>query len=103
MRVGLGALAERHPSERSGGERQRFALARALVGDTGLLVSDEPLSNLDADLRERMWVEISSLAWDVSATANYFTHDQSEAFALADCVEVLEHGRHVQQANLKEI
>ena len=60
-RVGLSALADRYPNELSGGEQQRVALARALIADTGLILCDEPLSNLDADLRERMRVEISSL------------------------------------------
>jgi ABC-type Fe3+/spermidine/putrescine transport system ATPase subunit len=60
-RVGLGALGQRYPNELSGGEQQRVALARALVADTGLILCDEPLSNLDADLRERMRLEISAL------------------------------------------
>src|SRR5260370_2329060 len=60
-RVGLGPLAARYPNELSGGEQQRVALARALVADTGLILCDEPLSNLDAGLRERMRLEISSL------------------------------------------
>jgi iron(III) transport system ATP-binding protein len=95
-RVGLGALADRYPNELSGGEQQRVALARALVGATGLILCDEPLSNLDADLRERMRVEISSLVREAGATAIYITHDQAEAFALADQVGVLEKGRLVQ-------
>ena len=95
-RVGLGALADRYPNELSGGEQQRVALARALVGDTGLILCDEPLSNLDADLRERMRVEISSLVREAGATAIYITHDQAEAFALADQVGVLQKGRLVQ-------
>ncbi|MCU1490256.1 MAG: transporter related protein, partial [Acidimicrobiaceae bacterium] len=97
-RVGLGALGDRYPSELSGGEQQRVALARALVGDTGLVLCDEPLSNLDADLRERMRIEISSLVRVAGATTVYITHDQSEAFALADRVGVLERGRLVQLA-----
>jgi len=96
QRVGLGKLAERYPSELSGGEQQRVALARALVADTGLVLCDEPLSNLDADLRERMRIEISSLVRQVGATTIYITHDQAEAFALADRVGVLEKGRLVQ-------
>ncbi len=60
-RVGLDELARRYPNELSGGQQQRVALARALIADTGLILCDEPLSNLDADLRERMRVEISSL------------------------------------------
>jgi iron(III) transport system ATP-binding protein len=95
-RVGLGRLADRYPNELSGGEQQRVALARALVAGTGLILCDEPLSNLDADLRERMRVEISSLVRESGATAIYITHDQAEAFALADQIGVLQAGRLVQ-------
>jgi iron(III) transport system ATP-binding protein len=102
-RVGLGALASRYPNELSGGEQQRVALARALIGDTGLILCDEPLSNLDADLRERMRVEISALVREAAATTVYITHDQAEAFALADKVGVLEHGRLVQAGTPEEI
>jgi len=102
-RVGLGALAERYPNELSGGEQQRVALARALVGRTGLILCDEPLSNLDADLRERMRVEISSLVRESGATAIYITHDQAEAFALADQVGVLQAGRLIQFGRPEQI
>jgi len=102
-RVGLGALSERYPNELSGGEQQRVALARALVGETGLVLCDEPLSNLDADLRERMRVEISALVREAGATAIYITHDQAEAFALADQVGVLEKGNLVQFGPPEEI
>jgi iron(III) transport system ATP-binding protein len=102
-RVGLSALAARYPNELSGGEQQRVALARALVADTGLILCDEPLSNLDADLRERMRVEISTLVRDAGATTVYITHDQAEAFALADMVGVLEKGRLVQFGTPEEI
>ena len=95
-RVGLSALSDRYPSELSGGEQQRVALARALVADTQTILCDEPISNLDADLRERLRVEIASLVRGAGATALYITHDQSEAFALADRIGVLEHGRLVQ-------
>ena len=102
-RVGLGALAGRYPNELSGGEQQRVALARALIADTGLILCDEPLSNLDADLRERMRVEISALVREAAATTVYITHDQAEAFALADQVGVLERGRLVQAGTPEEI
>jgi iron(III) transport system ATP-binding protein len=102
-RVGLGPLAARYPNELSGGEQQRVALARALVADTGLILCDEPLSNLDADLRERMRVEISSLVREAGATTMYITHDQAEAFALADRVGVLERGNLVQIGTPEEI
>ncbi|MGH3122615.1 MAG: ABC transporter ATP-binding protein [Streptosporangiaceae bacterium] len=102
-RVGLGALGQRYPNELSGGEQQRVALARALVADTGLILCDEPLSNLDADLRERMRLEISGLVREAGATTVYITHDQAEAFALADRVGILERGRLVQQGTPEEI
>ncbi|MEZ0068764.1 iron(III) transport system ATP-binding protein [Streptacidiphilus sp. MAP12-20] len=97
-RVGLSDHADRFPHQLSGGQQQRVALARALVARPGLLLFDEPLSNLDADLRERLRVEISTLTRDSGATAVYITHDQAEAFALADEVGVLEAGRLVQLA-----
>ena len=102
-RVGLGALGDRYPNELSGGEQQRVALARALVADTGLVLCDEPLSNLDADLREKMRLEISGLVRAAGATAIYITHDQAEAFALADIVGVLEHGALIQIGAPEEI
>jgi iron(III) transport system ATP-binding protein len=102
-RVGLGALAERYPNELSGGEQQRVALARALVAGTGLILCDEPLSNLDADLRERMRVEISALVRESGATAVYITHDQAEAFALADQVGVLQAGRLIQTGRPEQV
>jgi iron(III) transport system ATP-binding protein len=102
-RVGLARLAERYPNELSGGEQQRVALARALVGGTGLILCDEPLSNLDADLRERMRVEISSLVRESGATAVYITHDQAEAFALADRIGLLQSGRLIQFGRPEEI
>jgi iron(III) transport system ATP-binding protein len=95
-RVGLSRHADKYPNELSGGEQQRVALARALVAQLGLVLFDEPLSNLDADLRERMRIEIGTLSRLSGATAIYITHDQSEAFALADKIGVLEHGRLVQ-------
>jgi ABC-type Fe3+/spermidine/putrescine transport system ATPase subunit len=98
-RVGLAAYADRYPHELSGGEQQRVALARAVVAEPGLLLFDEPLSNLDADLRERLRVEIATLTRECGATAVYITHDQSEAFALADDIAVLDKGRLVQLAS----
>ena len=102
-RVGLGHLMERYPNELSGGEQQRVALARALVAATGLVLFDEPLSNLDADLRERMRLEIATLTRDNGATTVYITHDQSEAFALADTIGILSQGRLVQFGTPEEI
>jgi iron(III) transport system ATP-binding protein len=102
-RVGLAEFAGRYPNELSGGQQQRVALARALIADTGLILCDEPLSNLDADLRERMRVEISSLVREAGATTVYITHDQAEAFALADKVGVLEEARLVQFGSPEDI
>jgi iron(III) transport system ATP-binding protein len=102
-RVGLGEFARRYPNELSGGQQQRVALARALIADTGLILCDEPLSNLDADLRERMRVEISSLVREAGATTVYITHDQAEAFALADRIGVLEEGVLVQSGAPEEV
>jgi iron(III) transport system ATP-binding protein len=102
-RVGLLDFVRRYPNELSGGQQQRVALARALIADTGLILCDEPLSNLDADLRERMRVEISSLVREAGATTVYITHDQAEAFALADHVGVLEEGVLVQAGTPEEV
>jgi iron(III) transport system ATP-binding protein len=102
-RVGLAEFARRYSNELSGGQQQRVALARALVADTGLILCDEPLSNLDADLRERMRVEISSLVREAGATTVYITHDQAEAFALADHIGVLEEGVLVQSGSAEDV
>ncbi|HXL90448.1 MAG TPA: ABC transporter ATP-binding protein [Streptosporangiaceae bacterium] len=102
-RVGLGQLAARFPNELSGGEQQRVALARALIAGVGLILCDEPLSNLDADLRERMRVEISTLVREAAATTVYITHDQAEAFALADHIGVLEEGVLVQAGTPEDV
>lgn len=103
QRVGLTHHAERYPHQLSGGEQQRVALARAVVARPQLLLFDEPLSNLDADLRERLRVEIATLTRESGATAVYITHDQAEAFALADRIGVLDKGRLVQLAEPEEI
>ena len=102
-RGGLAHLAGRYPNELSGGEQQRVALARSLVGGVGLLLFDEPLSNLDADMREQLRLAISTLARDSGATSVYITHDQSEAFSLADSVGVLRDGRLVQWGTPEEL
>lgn len=102
-RVGIAHLAERYPNQLSGGEQQRVALARALAADVGLILFDEPLSNLDADRRERLRIEIGTLTRESGATAVYITHDQSEAFALADQVGVMREGRLLQVGTPEEI
>ena len=95
-KVGLSAYAARYPHELSGGQQQRVALARALVARPGLLLFDEPLSALDANLRERLRVEIGTLAREHEATSVYITHDQAEAFALGDRIGLLQEGRLIQ-------
>src|SRR5665213_1642161 len=95
-RVGISHLSERFPNELSGGEQQRVALARALAAEVGLILFDEPLSNLDADRREQLRIEIATLTREAGATAVYITHDQSEALALADQIGVLNQGRLIQ-------
>ncbi len=95
-RVGLGSYGGRYPHELSGGEQQRVALARALVAQPDLLLFDEPLSSLDANLRERLRIEIATLVREQGATVVYITHDQGEAFALGDKIGVLQAGRLIQ-------
>ena len=102
-RVGLSSKGPNYPFQLSGGEQQRVALARAIVGRPSLLLFVEPLSNLDADLRERLRVEIATLTREIGATACYITHDQSEAFALADQIGVLRAGELQQIAAPEEI
>jgi putative spermidine/putrescine transport system ATP-binding protein len=95
-RVGLEGLADRYPANLSGGQRQRVALARALVIEPGLLMFDEPLSNLDAKLRLDMRVEIRRLQRANGTTALYVTHDQEEAFSISDRVAIMNAGRIMQ-------
>ena len=102
-RVGLGHLAEQYPTRLSGGQQQRVALARALVAGMPLLLCDEPLSSLDAHLREQIRVEIATLARDSGTTVIYITHDQQEAFALADQLAVIDQGRICQSASPEEV
>ncbi|MFG0229597.1 ABC transporter ATP-binding protein [Achromobacter sp. 413638] len=93
--VGLEALAGRRPSELSGGQQQRVALARAIVARPRLLLFDEPLSNLDRDLRETLCAEIGALLRRLGATAVYVTHDHQEAHALAHVIACMRHGQIV--------
>ena len=102
-RVGLADFATRYPSTLSGGQQQRVSLARALVGSPAMVLFDEPLSSLDAHLRERLRIEIADLTRDAGSSVLYITHDQVEAFALADAVGVLNEGRLVQVASPEEI
>jgi ABC-type Fe3+/spermidine/putrescine transport system ATPase subunit len=102
-RVGLADQGAKYPNQLSGGQQQRVALARALVAGTPLLLCDEPLSNLDAHLREQVRVEIATLTRDSGATVVYITHDQQEAFALADEVAVIHQGRILQSGPPEEV
>jgi putative spermidine/putrescine transport system ATP-binding protein len=101
--VHLEALAERYPRELSGGQQQRVGLARAIVYQPTILLLDEPLSNLDASLREEMRLEISQVTRQLGITAVYVTHDQREALALSDAIAVMNHGRVVQFGTPEEI
>lgn len=94
--VGLGHLADRYPARMSGGQQQRVALARALVIKPAVLLLDEPLSNLDAKLREEMQLELRSIQRTLGTTTVLVTHDQSEALALSDRIVVMNQG-HVEQ------
>ncbi len=94
--VGLAGFERRKVDELSGGQRQRVALARALAPAPRLLLLDEPLSNLDAKLREALKLELRSLLADLPAGAVYVTHDQGEAFTVADLVALMREGRIVQ-------
>jgi iron(III) transport system ATP-binding protein len=94
--VGLGHLAARSATQLSGGQQQRVALARAIVRRPRLLMLDEPLSNLDAVLREEMRVELKRLQQQLGITTVYVTHDQSEALEMSDAIAVLNRGRVVQ-------
>lgn len=90
--VHLGEYGHRYPHQLSGGQQQRVALARALVAQPGLLLLDEPLSNLDAKLRESMRFEILSIQKALGITVVYVTHDQGEAMAMSDRVVVMSKG-----------
>src|SRR5262245_48663119 len=91
--VNLGGLDARYPGELSGGQQQRVALARSLVVEPSILLLDEPLSNLDAKLRERMRTELKEVQRRTGITFVYVTHDQAEALALSDHVAVISGGR----------
>jgi iron(III) transport system ATP-binding protein len=99
----LEALAERYPGELSGGQQQRVSLARALVVEPETLLLDEPLSNLDANLREEMRFEIRRLHNQYRYTTVYVTHDQAEAMTTADLIAVMNHGRVEQLGPPEEI
>jgi iron(III) transport system ATP-binding protein len=101
--VGMEQMAERPAPRLSGGQQQRVALARAIVRRPTLLLLDEPLSNLDARLRESMRKELSALIRQIGITALFVTHDQAEALSIADRVAVMNGGRIVQEGAPAEI
>ena len=101
--VGLAGLEQRHPGQLSGGQQQRVALARSLVVEPSILLLDEPLSNLDAKLRERMRLELKALQRRMGLTFIYVTHDQAEAMALSDRIVVLDRGEVQQIGAPREI
>jgi iron(III) transport system ATP-binding protein len=102
-RVGLAGYEERHPRRMSGGQQQRVALARALVVAPETLLLDEPLSNLDASLREEMRFEIRRLHDQFRTTTVYVTHDQAEAMTTADQIAVMNGGRIEQLGTPEDI
>ena len=104
--VEIGNLSDvetRKPAALSGGQQQRVALARALVVEPKVLLMDEPLSNLDAKVRQRLRAELRRLQKQVGITAIYVTHDQEEALALADTVVLMNQGRIIQTGTPQDI
>lgn len=101
--MGLDGLEGRYPAELSGGQQQRVAVARSLVVEPSILLLDEPLSNLDAKLREHMRSELKSLQRRTGITFVYVTHDQAEAMALSDRIAVFRGGRVQQMGTAREL
>jgi iron(III) transport system ATP-binding protein len=101
--VGLGELGERSASDLSGGQQQRVALARALVHEPRVVLFDEPLSNLDANLRERMRTELQILQSRLGFTAIFVTHDQQEALSLSDHIIIMNKGLIEQEGTPQEV
>ena len=101
--LGLGELLDRKPAQLSGGQRQRVAIGRAIARRPRVLLFDEPLSNLDARLRQEMRVELRRLHEDIGATTVFVTHDQTEAMTMADRIVVLDHGRIEQIGTPAEV
>src|SRR5512145_77951 len=101
--VGLAEQLARKPAQLSGGQRQRVALARAIVAENRICLMDEPLSNLDAQLRHGMRVEIRALQQRLDMTAVYVTHDQIEAMSMADRIVLMREGRIEQEGTPEEL
>jgi ABC-type Fe3+/spermidine/putrescine transport system ATPase subunit len=103
QRVRLGQFIDRFPHELSGGQQQRVALARAIAYSPQILLFDEPLSNLDAQLREEMRVELKDIHREIGITAVYVTHDQAEAMSLSDRIVVMGEGQILQVGSPREL
>ena len=101
--VQLEGYENRYPRQMSGGQQQRIAMARALVFEPGIMLLDEPLSNLDAQLREEMRFEFIELQKKLGITAIYVTHDQAEALVISDKILILNQGKMIQFGTPKEI
>ncbi|MCK6451374.1 MAG: ABC transporter ATP-binding protein [Alphaproteobacteria bacterium] len=101
--VGLAGLLERKPAQLSGGQRQRVALGRAIIAEAPVCLMDEPLSNLDAQLRHEMRSEIRALQRRIGMTMIYVTHDQTEAMTMADHVILMREGRIEQQGTPEDL
>jgi iron(III) transport system ATP-binding protein len=102
-RLGIGDLARQYPHQLSGGQQQRVALARALVGGSRLVLFDEPMSNVDAKVREHVRLELRAMQQEIGFAAVYVTHDQGEAMQLADRIAVISSGRIVQIGDPREL
>lgn len=101
--LGLGKLLDRKPAQLSGGQQQRVALGRAIIAETSVCLMDEPLSNLDAQLRQEMRRELRALQQKLGITMVYVTHDQTEAMSMADQVVLLNAGRIEQDSTPAEL
>jgi iron(III) transport system ATP-binding protein len=101
--VGLEGLEDRLPAQLSGGQMQRVAVARSLAAAPGVLLFDEPLSNLDAKLRESMRFELRRIQKSVGTTAVYVTHDQAEAMVISDRIVLMNQGQIVQQGTARDL
>jgi len=101
--VGLGGYERRYPAQLSGGQQQRVALARSIVGRPSMVLFDEPLSNLDAKLRNHMRVELKSILKQLGITAIYVTHDRTEAMGICDRIVLMNQGRIVQEGTPEEL
>jgi ABC-type Fe3+/spermidine/putrescine transport system ATPase subunit len=101
--VGLTGLENRYPAQLSGGQQQRVALARNIAYEPKVLLLDEPLSNLDRKVRDRMRGELSMLLKRIGVTAVYVTHDQEEAFVISDRIILMKDGKIIQEAKPREL